>query len=965
MSTEDPTRMAMENDDIESFVKTNGNLVVRNRKPFIPEPRVNAIISEEDVLTFSEDIGRCYEEIVHWRRNIFEVPSGAIGRRFVKLLTSWLEHFNAATKFQPIAMKTFLILPALLLQKPSKQSKPAEHKRLLEERMDLFEEGEVMRVFKSARMIQWKLVTSKRKPVDETRKFSQLMFEGKVRQAMRMLTEEDKGVLKLDPETKHLLEKKHPPPAPVRADSLLHGPMEVPDPEFFSEITGHMVARAARMMQGAAGPTTTDAEFFKRILTNKTFKKERLELCQEIARFAKTYATTYIDPKLLDAFLNSRLIPLNKCPGVRPIGVGETFRRIVGKVIAWTLKEEIQVVAGPRQVCTGVKSGSEAAVHFIRQQFEAEEAEACILVDASNAFNAVNRQVMLHNIQVLCPEFGPVAVNMYRTSSRLFVDGSEMLSKEGFTQGDNLAMALFAIATLPILRNLDELKDVNQAWLADDATATGRLEGLRKWWDEIVAMGLRFGYYVNAAKSCLIVKDPNIVDWAEFIFRGSGISIRSSGQRHLGAPLGSTTFKEEYVENLVDEWLGILGKLVEYSRTQPHAAYSVFTKGVRHKLTYFMRTIPGIGQNLKSLDKCITEKLLPSFFGCQLTPLERRIMSLPPKFGGLGIPILEELAEEEYEMSLASTRKLVGSMYDGEETEGDTSLEELVKTREARYKESVEEICNMATPMLKRHLEQAREDGASSWLTALPLQKHDFVLNKAEFRDTLRLRYGMALPSLPEKCVCGEDATPEHLINCHKGGYVMHRHNKVCNILAGHISTVCKDVQREPRLLELEGERLEARTAARGDEARPDIKAGSFYRDGQVAFFDIQVVNPNSKSYLKKSVKSVLQQCERQKINKYNERILNVERGTFCPLIFSITGGCGPEAKIFLKLLSDKISKKKKERYNDVISFLRIKLSFTLLKLVLLCIRGSRATFIESGDVKIVEDFSYSVNEIF
>eukprot|EP00116_Pleurobrachia_bachei_P006387 sb/3466649/ len=317
--------------------------------------------------------------------------------------------------------------------------------------MNKFEAGNVMEIFKFGKIIQWKLSTSQRKPVDESRKFSQLMFEGKIRQAMRMLTnDENNGVLNLTPETKHLLELKHPPPAPVRADSLLHGPLDIPNPEFFSDITGHMVARAARMTQ---------------------------------------------DSDLLDAFLNSRLIPLNKCPGVRPIGVGETFRRIVGKVIAWTLKKEIQFVAGPRQVCTGVKSGCEAAVHFIKQQYEAEEAEACILVDASNAFNAVNRQVMLHNIHVLCPEFGPVAVNMYRQSSRLFVDGSEVASREGFTQGDNLAMALFAIATLPILRKLDELKEINQAWLADDATATGRLKGLRVWWDEIVAMGLRYGYY--------------------------------------------------------------------------------------------------------------------------------------------------------------------------------------------------------------------------------------------------------------------------------------------------------------------------------------------------------------------------------------------------------------------------------------------------------------------------------------
>ena len=122
--------------------------------------------------------------------------------------------------------------------------------------------------------------------------------------------------------------------------------------------------------------------------------------------------------------------------------MGETVRRIVGKAIAWTLKKDIQITVGPLQVCTGLKSGAEAVVHFVREQFEADTAEACILVDASNAFNSVNRQVMLHNLQRQYPEFGPVAVNMYRYQSRLFVSGSEIASSEGTTQGDNLAMSL-------------------------------------------------------------------------------------------------------------------------------------------------------------------------------------------------------------------------------------------------------------------------------------------------------------------------------------------------------------------------------------------------------------------------------------------------------------------------------------------------------------------------------------------
>ena len=131
------------------------------------------------------------------------------------------------------------------------------------------------------------------------------------------------------------------------------------------------------------------------------------------------------------------------------------------------------------------------------------------MVDASNAFNIVNRHVMLHNLQRQCPEFAPIAINMYRRPSRLFVSGSEILSQEGTTQGDNLAMHLFAMGTLPILQFLERTNSALQVWLADDATAVGKLEGLRTWWDDIVREGIKYGYHVNAGKSCLILKNCN------------------------------------------------------------------------------------------------------------------------------------------------------------------------------------------------------------------------------------------------------------------------------------------------------------------------------------------------------------------------------------------------------------------------------------------------------------------------
>ena len=87
---------------------------------------------------------------------------------------------------------------------------------------------------------------------------------------------------------------------------------------------------------------------------------------------------------------------------IRPIGVGEFLRRIVAKPIAGFLKEEIKEAAGPLQVCAGHSAGSEAATHAMSQVFVEEGTDGILLIDASNAFNQMNRSVALHNIQITC-----------------------------------------------------------------------------------------------------------------------------------------------------------------------------------------------------------------------------------------------------------------------------------------------------------------------------------------------------------------------------------------------------------------------------------------------------------------------------------------------------------------------------------------------------------------------------------
>ena len=85
-------------------------------------------------------------------------------------------------------------------------------------------------------------------------------------------------------------------------------------------------------------------------------------------------------------------MPLDKNPGVRPIGIGEVLRRIIGKAITRLLKPDIVEATGSLQTCSGVESGIEAAVHAMALKFDDPKTQGIMLVDASNAFNSLHRE---------------------------------------------------------------------------------------------------------------------------------------------------------------------------------------------------------------------------------------------------------------------------------------------------------------------------------------------------------------------------------------------------------------------------------------------------------------------------------------------------------------------------------------------------------------------------------------------
>ena len=88
---------------------------------------------------------------------------------------------------------------------------------------------------------------------------------------------------------------------------------------------------------------------------------------------------------------------------------------------------------------------------------------------------------------------------------------------------------------------------------------------------------------------------------------------------------------------------------------------------------------------------------------------------------------------------------------------------------------------------------------------------------------------------------------------------------------------------------------------------------------------------------------------------------MEIEHGTFTPIVLSIKGVLGKECQVFHKALAEKLSNKSGDSYEEVARLVRVKLSFICLKSARLCIRGSRPS--NSTALSRCEDFSYILHE--
>ncbi len=897
----------------------------------------------------------------------YNAPGGPVGRRFVRMLAEEMSGIRS----RKWNSERFIVFQMVILQRSKGVTKAGDIKKRLSNRMDSWEANKFdMLVQDTERTALGQLASRRGRDTPEQRAkiYNRLVLQGKLRTAVRWLTEREKGGVLLPGDTDEktgenifdVLKSKHP--AATDPD-----PSEMEDyeilPDFVDlDVTEDTVEQVARRLSGSAGPGGSDAQALQHWLLR--FGGASQELRRAVAGLVDWMSNGTPPWAAYRALKAGRLIALDKCPGVRPVGIGECWSRLRAKCVLLLAIEEAKEACGVDQLCTGLEAGIEGVVHAMRllwQSHAAEEEWGFLLVDAKNAFNEGNRTVMLWTVRHKWPSGARFTFNCYRHWSVLVVrypNGHALMifSKEGVTQGDPLAMVAYGLLLLPLIRSLkSELPDVNQPWYADDSGAGGSFAGIRKYFALLQEKGPKRGYHPEPTKSILVVQEHNKAA-AEIAFKDLGFTI-VTGTRYLGGFIGSETDQSDWVKSKTSDWADAVRELSLVAHRYPQSAYTGLQKSLQQEWQFLQRITDGLGGEFHGVEEALSTSFLPALFGVSEADITvRKLASLPVKKSGLAIPDPTTTADENWTTLTVVCGHLIVALLGTTEFRSADHVSTMTSARaEMRLRKLSDSDAKLATILSplsndrRRTIKRGQHTGA--WLSALPSPVNGTELSAQEFRDAVSMRYGITPSDLPAFCDgCDARFSLQHALGCKKGGLVIFRHNEIRDELihlAGKAFTPSA-VRDEPLIRGRSTEKVDecpvrqtsANQPAKEDD-RGDILLRGFWARGTECIVDVRVTDTDAASYRARDPAAILKSQEKEKKRKYLAACLE-QRRHFTPFVVSTDGMMGREASTFAKRLSAKLAEKWQKPYSQVCGYVNVRLSIATVRATHLCLRGSR-----------------------
>ena len=322
-------------------------------------------------------------EVVTWKPAFFTLSTNKTGEQFAEALHSVLSPIAVNTDRSDISLAHCMILPPLTLSR-TKNTDDGLNNNTIKRRLRAWHCCNFSELFCEAKAIQMRMNSRNKKQHSDLKMFNEFISRGKVSNAIRVLSYEHKGGVLATTDlidgrpVLEIIRDKDPEGQPLEPKCYQsQHPRTLPYyPAVFDKISTRLVRKHAMKTHGNAGPSGLDADDWRR--PHSAFGQTSTSLCKLLAKFARRLATSVISPDHLIADNSCRIVALDKCLGMRPIGIGEVMRRITGRIIVDCIRQDLTSLGGNMQLCLGQKCGLEYAIHSLRHSFYEPKNEAML-----------------------------------------------------------------------------------------------------------------------------------------------------------------------------------------------------------------------------------------------------------------------------------------------------------------------------------------------------------------------------------------------------------------------------------------------------------------------------------------------------------------------------------------------------------------------------------------------------------
>ncbi|CAD7062883.1 unnamed protein product, partial [Tilletia caries] len=335
------------------------------------------------------------------------------------------------------------------------------------------------------------------------------------------------------------------------------------------------------------------------------------------------------------------LTPLNKTGGgVRPIAAGELLYRLCAKILLKVLPPSDALL--PSQLGVGSPGGVEPIVRLLERFVDGVEGESefgfLILLDFSNAFNALCRATMSKAILKHCNTLHHFAKWRYNQPSPLFPSGSttdhHLLSSQGLPQGDPFGPLFFSVTVRDLAAELQDFLGENARLVCyfDDWTILakdpGVLEKVKAFFARKASAGQSCGLDLSSTKCRELSRDE----------------VQRDGVQVLGTMIGGVEARARFLREKVADEVEVLGRLRSLGRQD---ALLLLTKSIQHTLRHLLRTLntDGITNPWHNLDHALHDALVfVRGSSAHDEEVDRILFSLPARLGGCAVPLYAHIA---------------------------------------------------------------------------------------------------------------------------------------------------------------------------------------------------------------------------------------------------------------------------------------------------------------------------------